>query len=642
MGGLTTKQLPDKSNGDQDRRQGLLQAGVLLQARYQILDTLGVGGFSSVYRARDMHFPTVTRLCAVKEMVHMNRDPKVQELATYSFEREASILATLDHPAVPDVYDYFTQEDRGYLILEYIHGQDLEAYLAENTDLVPAESALDWMLQLCEVLEYLHNHKPEPVVFRDLKPSNVMVDRRGRVRLIDFNIAKIFRTGLKGTMIGTEGYSPPEQYRGEASPAGDIYAMGATFHHILTRQDPRTEPPFSFAERPVSSANSTVTAPLEAIINRCLAYEASERYQQVDELREALRAVAAGSTMVQTSPDGQVPVAPGQIAHPAIGVSDDRTVSPLWKFRCEDEIRSTPVVSRGVVYVGAYDHNLYALSADKGKFLWKYATRDGIASSPCAYKETIFVGSSDGSLYAIQAGSGRLDWQYESGGPIYSSPRADFDHVFFGSDDGYLYAINASTGRKVWQANAHGTVRSSPRIADDRIFFGTEGGYVFCVDLSGKVKWQFEAKRSITSTPALTEDIVIVGSMDSNVYAVDASSGWALWRFRTRRPIASSPAVDENTVYVGSSDGTLYAIDAFSGRQVWAFKTEGQINSSPAIFGDSIYFGATDGFIYCVETKRGRLRWRFMTGGVVVSSPAVERGVVYVGSSDHHVYALPA
>src|SRR5210317_2098475 len=115
MGGLTTRQLPDENSGDKERHQGLLQAGVMLQGRYQVLDTLGVGGFSSVYRARDMHFPTVTRLCAVKEMVHMNRDPKVQEMTTKSFEREAAILATLDHPAVPDVYDYFSESDRSYL-----------------------------------------------------------------------------------------------------------------------------------------------------------------------------------------------------------------------------------------------------------------------------------------------------------------------------------------------------------------------------------------------------------------------------------------------------------------------------------------------------------------------------------------------
>ncbi len=648
MGGLTTRHLPDKSEGGKERKQGLLQAGVMLQGRYQVLDTLGVGGFSSVYRARDMHFPTVTRLCAVKEMVHMNRDPKVQELATYSFEREASILATLDHPAVPDVYDYFTEGDRGYLILEYINGQDLEAYLAENDSLIPADTVVDWALQLCDVLEYLHSHKPQPVVFRDLKPSNIMLDRHGRVRLIDFNIAKIFQTGLKGTMIGTEGYSPPEQYRGEASPAGDIYGLGASLHHILTRQDPRTEPPFSFAERPVSSMNPTVPAALEAILNRCLAYDVSERYQRVSELREALRAVATGletnlgpDGLVQTSSGPVSPGAAGQFAMVGGEAADGKTISPLWKFRCEDEIRSTPVVDRGVVYVGAYDHNLYAVRADQGKFLWKYATGDGIASSPSAYKDYVFVGSSDGSLYAVQASDGRLGWQFETGGPIYSSPKADFDHVFFGSDDGYLYALNASSGRKVWQANAHGTVRSSPRIADDRIFFGTEGGYVFCLDLSGKVKWQFQAKRSITSTPALAEDMIIVGSMDSTVYAVDAGSGWALWRFRTRRPIVSSPAVNDNTVFVGSSDGHLYAIDIFSGRQVWNFQCDGQINSSPAIWNDAIYFGATDGLVYCLDTKRGRLRWRFVTGGMVVSSPVIERNVVYIGSCDHHLYALP-
>jgi outer membrane protein assembly factor BamB/tRNA A-37 threonylcarbamoyl transferase component Bud32 len=649
MGGLTTRQLPDQSKGDKEREQGLLQAGVMLQARYQILDTLGVGGFSSVYRARDMHFPTVTRLCAVKEMVHMNRDPKVQELATYSFEREASILATLDHAAVPDVYDYFTEGDRGYLILEYIHGRDLEAYLSENDSLIPADMVVDWALQLCDVLEYLHGHKPQPVIFRDLKPSNIMLDRHDRVRLIDFNIAKIFQTGLKGTMIGTEGYSPPEQYRGEASPAGDIYALGATFHHILTRQDPRTEPPFSFAERPVSEANPTVSPELEAILNRCLAYDVTERYQRVSELRQALQTVAgseAGTLRINNlglaQPVTAVPGTIGQFGNVIGQPADGKSILPIWKFRCEDEIRSTPVVNRGVVYVGAYDNNLYALKADNGTYLWKYATGDGIASSPSAYKDLVFVGSSDGSLYAIQAGTGRLDWQFETDGPIYSSPKADFDHVFFGSDDGYLYAVNANNGRKVWQANAHGTVRSSPRIADDRIFFGTEGGYVFCLDLSGKVKWQFQAKRSITSTPALAEDMVIVGSMDSTVYAVDAGSGWAIWRFRTRRPIVSSPVVTDETVYVGSSDGNLYAIDIFSGRQVWNFKCDGQINSSPAIWDDAIYFGATDGQVYCLDTKRGKLRWRFMTGGLVVSSPVIERGIVYIGSCDHHLYALPA
>lgn len=650
MSGLKTKELSEEDNRPHKRRQGMLQAGAVLQDRYQIVDTLGVGGFSSVYKARDMHFPAVTRLCAVKEMVHLNRDPKVREMATASFEREASILATLDHAAVPDVYDFFTESDRSYLVLEYIHGQDLEALLNEQQAFFPVENVIDWTIQLCEVLEYLHKHEPSPVVFRDLKPSNIMLDRHGRIRLIDFNIAKVFQTGLKGTMIGTEGYSPPEQYRGEASPAGDIYALGATFHHVLTRQDPRTEPPFSFDERPIRSANSEVPREFEAILQRCLAYNVSDRYQNVAELRQALIDIAPGTHSLTLSNDGTAsPImtgtTPNQLQTPTTEHTRSRPgqrIKPLWKFRCEDEIRSSAAIDDEIIYIGTYDNNLYALTAEQGEFIWKYPSSDGIATTPYIFRDSIFICSADGYLYSVQKGSGRLNWRFETGGPIYSSPKAEFEHVFFGSDDGYFYAVSASNGRKVWQTNAHGTVRSTPCVGDDKIYFGTEGGYVFCLDLSGKVKWQFQAKRSITSSPALAEDMVFVGSMDSTVYGIDANSGWALWRFRTRRPVVSSPAVAKETVLIGSSDGNLYSLDTYSGRQTWLFETEGQINSSPTVSGNSVYFGSTDGNVYCLDIKRGKLRWKYQTNGVVVGSPLVTGGKVYIGSCDHHMYALPA
>ncbi|KPK11723.1 MAG: hypothetical protein AMJ56_05730 [Anaerolineae bacterium SG8_19] len=650
MSGLKTKELSEENNRRNKRRQGMLQAGAVLQDRYQVVDTLGVGGFSSVYKARDMHFPAVTRLCAVKEMVHLNRDPKVREMATASFEREASILATLDHAAVPDVYDFFTESDRSYLVLEYIHGQDLEALLNEQQAFFPVENVLEWTIQLCDVLEYLHKHEPSPVVFRDLKPSNIMLDRHGRIRLIDFNIAKVFQTGLKGTMIGTEGYSPPEQYRGEASPAGDIYALGATFHHVLTRQDPRTEPPFSFDERPIRSANPEVPKEFEAILERCLAYNVADRYQNVAELRQALVAIAPGTHTLVPSNDGAAsPIMTGTSPNYLnstttnhIRSKQGQRIQPLWKFRCEDEVRSTAAIDDEIIYVGSYDNNLYALTSDEGDFIWKYPSSDGIATTPNFYRDSIFISSADGYLYSLQKGSGRLNWRFETGGPIYSSPKAEFEHVFFGSDDGYFYAVSASNGRKVWQTNAHGTVRSTPCVGDDRIYFGTEGGYVFCLDLSGKVKWQFQAKRSITSSPALAEDMVFVGSMDSTVYGIDANSGWALWRFRTRRPVVSSPAVTKDAVFIGSSDGNLYSLDTYSGRQIWLFETEGQINSSPTVSGTSVYFGSTDGKIYCLDTKRGKLLWQFQTNGVIVGSPLVVGGKVYIGSCDHHLYALPA
>ncbi|HZD09792.1 MAG TPA: serine/threonine-protein kinase [Candidatus Binatia bacterium] len=654
MGGLTTRQLSREQARSRNRRSGQLQPGDVLQDRYRIIGTLGVGGFSSVYQARDMRFANVTKLCAIKEMVNLAPDPKIREITTRTFEREASILATLDHPSVVSVHDYFSEGDRSYLVLEFIRGKDLESLFGEETEVFAQEKVLDWALQICDVLSYLHRHKPDPIVFRDMKPSNVMLDPHGRIRLIDFGIAKLFQSEEKNTTIGTEGYAPPEQYRGEASPAGDVYGFGATLHHLLTRQDPRLEPPFSFQERPIHAVNPDVSPEFEQVIMRCVAYNASERYSDAAQLKQALEAVdqqikqRAMSNAQQTTrqnldlPGSGPTGASSQAAAPfTSGAAAENMISPLWTFKCEDEIRSTPALTRGTVFVGAYDNNLYALSSRDGSLRWKYPASDSIAASPYVYKDTVFIGSADSNLYNIQVNTGRLNWRHTAGGPIYSSPRAKFDHVFFGSDDNFLYAVNTGSGRVAWKTNAFHPVRSSAHVAEDLVFFGTEGGYVFCLDLAGQVKWQFQARRAVTSTPTVDEGMLLVGSMDSTVYALDVSSGWPIWRFRTNRPIISSPATHEGVVFIGSADGNLYAIEISSGRKIWNFETEGQIASSPAVWNDAVYFGSTDGSVYSVDCSRGKLRWRYATGGMVISSPVIDDGILYIGSVDHNVYALP-
>ena len=649
MGRLTTRQLPGKKDRKQKATQRIgLQPGDILQDRYRIVGSLGAGGFSSVYQARDMRFPNVTKLCAVKEMVISAPDPKIRELTIQSFEREASMLAMLDHPAIPDVSDYFTEKDRSYLILDLIRGKDLDRWLEERNEPVEQDTCIEWAIQLCDALAHLHNQKPKPIVFRDMKPSNVMLDQHNRIRLIDFGIAKIFEGGNKGTMIGTEGYSPPEQYRGVATPAGDIYALGATLHHLLTNQDPRLEPPFTFAERPIHSKNSTVSPTFEAIIMRCLSYDPKERYENATALKEALVSLqSANGTQTASAP---LAGAPGKTAVTHTGQPQAKAsgaianqISPIWEFKCEDEIRSRVAIADGKVFASVYDNNLYALKQSDGDLIWKFPTSDGVGASPCVHENMIFIGSSDNRMYAIDVHTGRQKWHFETQGPIYSSPKVRFDHLFFGSDDGHLYALNTKHGRKAWMANAFSAVRSSPYVDEERVYIGTEGGYIYCMDLSnGKTNWQSQAKRAVTSSPMLYDDVIVVGSTDATVYALDASTGWAIWRFRSRRPIISSPAIHEDIVYIGSSDGSLYALDMNSGRQLWQFETEGQVNSSPAVSQDAIYFGSTDGFVYSISHKKGELRWKFNTNSPVISSPVIdEDGNVYIGSTNHILYALP-
>ncbi len=645
--------------GRQGQAESGLQPGATLQNRYLIQGILGVGGMGSVYRARDMRFPNVTKLVAVKEILNLAPDPTVREMIVKTFEREANILATLNHPAIPQIYDYFTQGDRSFLVQEYIEGRDLEAYLGETPGMLADEPVADWALQLCDVLTYLHAHQPDPIVFRDMKPSNVMLDQHRRIRLIDFGIARAFAAGQKGTMIGTEGYSPPEQYRGDASPAGDIYALGATLHHLLTKQDPRLEPPFSFAERPIRKINPAVSAELDAIISTALSYNPTERFPTAQAMRDALISLRRRHTGLLTAKIGaadHAPAAAANLASPAAspaapaaapapvpgtppGVSD---VAPIWSFKCEDEIRGTPEIAGSNVYVGAYDNNLYAINLTDGSLVWKYATDGGLPGSPVANDDLIFIGSEDRRLHAVSARSGRIQWAYYTDGPVRSTPRVAAGHIFFGSDDGYLHAVNLATGRRAWRVQGSAQVRSRPAVSNDRLFFGTEGGEFYAVDFTGEYRWRFKAKRAVSCAPLLHQGVIYFGSVDGLVYALDEASGWAIWKFRTSKPTISSPVIAGSLLYIGSADHNLYAIDIRSGREAWRYETGDQVTSSPAVHDDRVYIGSVDGCVYALDAATGRVRWRFRSGGPITSSPVIINRTVYIGSTDHHVYALTA
>jgi outer membrane protein assembly factor BamB/tRNA A-37 threonylcarbamoyl transferase component Bud32 len=619
-----TKTLENKPS--ETGQLGQLQAGATLQDRYLILGILGTGGMSSVYKGRDLHFPNVTKLVAVKEMVNLAADPTMHEMIVRNFEREADLLATLSHPAIPRIFDYFSQASNSYLVMEFIEGHDLEALLQETTDFLTEQQVVGWALELCDVLTYLHGHKPQPVIFRDMKPSNIMIDQHSHIRLIDFGIARVFQPGQKGTMIGTEGYSPPEQYRGEASPAGDIYALGATLHHLLSRRDPRAEAPFSFAERPVRQINPAISPELESLINRALAYDPKDRFPTAEALRDALLAAAKKTGILN------------RIEVPSAAKRSD--VKELWSFECEDEIRGSPLVHNGMVFIGCYDNNLYALDAKNGQFLWKYATEGGIATRPAAADEAVFVGSEDFRVHALSTTNGRLIWTYYTEGPIRSSPTLSHGHLFLGSDDNHLHVVNILSGRRAWRSDAAGPVRSSPLVSNERVFFGCETGDFYCVDFRGELKWRFKAKRGITSSPLLVEGMIYFTSLDWTLYAIEAEGGWQIWRFRMGKPSISTPAFAEGKLFAGCADGNVYAIEARSSRELWRFQTEHQVTGSPITEEDSLYVGSVDGSVYCLDFRSGRQRWRFPTKGPITGTPAISDGILYVGSTDHRLYAL--
>ncbi len=628
--------------GAQAREAGpTMQPGVVLQSRYLIEGTLGVGGMSVVYRGRDLRFKDVVRPCAIKEMYQSAPDSSTRLLTLKNFERESGLLATLQHPAIPKVFDFFEENGRIYLILELIPGTDLETALERQGGPLPEERVARWAIQVCDVLSYLHSHQPDPLVFRDMKPSNVMVTPEERIVLIDFGIARdLVRT--KGTMIGTEGYSPPEQYRGEAEPRSDIYALGATIHQLLTRSDPRVETPFTFHERQLRTLNPAISQQMSDIVARALEYDKNARWASAVDMRDALMqlpvlggrasvGVAASATMGR----------PSSGAAPARGRTSASEL--VWMFKCEDEIRSSPFVTNGMLFAGCYDTNLYALDAVRGEFRWKFPTEGGVSSSPTVWQDMVVFGSEDGGVYALDHRRGALRWQFRTGKPVRSSPRIEDRVVYVGSDDQHFYALDGLRGTQIWMYRTWMPIRSSACVAGDAVYFGGGDGFVYALQIkNGGLRWKQRTQQAVISSPIVQDSLLFVGSMDSNLYALDLEGGFPVWKFRTNHYVNSSPCVAGGRVFVGGVDGNMYAVEVKNGRQAWKYETGSQITSSPRVEGGRVYFGAVDGGIYCLDVASGGLIWKHQTDAAVVSSPTIQDGVVYIGSMDHHVYALKA
>jgi len=591
------------------------------------MDIVGVGGMGSVYRARDLHFPNAMKVVAVKEMVNNTTDPQVRESINKNFEREANILVSLSHHSIPKIFDFFIKDERSYLVEEFIQGNDLDEIMRRTPGPFKEEQVINWAIEICDVLDYLHQHKPDPVIFRDIKPSNIMINPQNHVVLVDFGIAKNIIAGQKGTMIGTEGFSPPEQYRGEASARTDIYALGATMHTLLTRRDPRLEPPFSFKDRPVRMINPSVSTELEAIVNKTLEYNPEDRYRNVLELKSALISVARRTgtlPFVYFEPDGSNP--------------ESRDIE--WVFKCKDEIRGTPLFDRGTIYAGSYDKSLYALDAKNGNLKWSYETQGGVVTRPVVADNLLFFGSEDGCLYCINKDTGQQIWNFKTDGPIRSSPRIAEGQIYFGSDDQKMYAINLLSHQVSWTVKAGGAIHSSPFLSLMSIYFGSEASEFICANYRGQIEWRFFTKKPVTASGNVTDGVAYFSSLDGFVYALDAKTGWVIWRYRMAKGSVSSPFVMGERVFVGSADGNIYCLERTRAQEIWHFQTGFQVSSSPVVHENVLYCGSTDGKFYALDVKTGRLKWSFTTLGPITGSAAIGEKLIYCGSHDKNLYAF--
>lgn len=254
-----------------------MNIGEMFKDRYKIIDILGQGGMSKVYLAENIK---LSNLWAIKEV-------RKEAFAKFNPAAEADILKKIEHPALPRIFDILEDEECVYIIMDYIVGVTLDKKLSAEGPF-PEDTVICWALQLCNVLDCLHSQKPNPVIYRDMKPSNIMLTAAGKIKLIDFGTAREYKDQSSNdtVYIGTKGYAAPEQYGyGQTTAATDIYSLGITLRELLTGLDPNEQ-----AENPLPMRNNDglLSREMERILLKCTRQKPEERYGSVSELKAEL------------------------------------------------------------------------------------------------------------------------------------------------------------------------------------------------------------------------------------------------------------------------------------------------------------------------------------------------------------------
>lgn len=335
------------------------------------------------------------------------------------------------------------------------------------------------------------------------------------------------------------------------------------------------------------------------------------------------------------------------------GVANDALpdrLSLLWSFQTGYEIKSSPVVGSGRVYVGSTDGNVYALNISDGSELWRFDTGDDVEAPPMLLDSLVYVGSLNGTFFALDAATGKEVWRYQTGDEIYGSanwidaPDGSGKWVLVGSYDFFVYCFDARTGERKWAVETENYINGAPA-TDGRItVFGGCDEQLHIVSVAeGREIGKVDGGSYIAGSAALFDEMAYLGHYGEKVIAIDIAAKKIVWEYDNNGKAGaffSSPAVNEEMVVIGSRDKNVHCINRKTGEKIWSFETRDDVDSSPVIAGDKVVAASMDGRLYLLDLKTGRQIWSYEIGADITSCPAVTGGYVFVGAEDGRLYAF--
>jgi outer membrane protein assembly factor BamB len=562
----------------------------------------------SVYKAFDSK---TERVCALKEMLDAG-DPADRAQRVAQFQQEARVLANLHHPGIVTVWDYFEAGGRYYLAEEFLGRGTLGQFEVP----LPEADVVRIATEVTEALAYIHERG---MVYRDMKPDNVLLRQDGRAVLADFGIVRFFKPGKKGdtTRFASVGYAPPEQFATsiQTSPASDIYAFGATLYRILSGKEPQEwmKPGIPWASfPPLGQVRAELSPALVNIVERCLRLKVAERFPDgravLAELRPLQQAFQAarcscghqnrlGSRHCSICCRSLVAIQAWQSAYPGpFRLHGQPPFELAWKAGLCEQVRGSPVLSGGLIYVSTEGGNLYTLDLE-GKAVGKQQLGAPSRSSPVVLDGQVWVGTARG----LVSPAGLIPM-----GEVFAPPKVEGDQVYTLTKQGAVVCLGKD-GQLRWQQQVGGEGVVSPVVLGQQVVVLTKEGDLHAFNHEGNPAWKAALGVRVYGSPIPAQDRLVLLDAQGKLHLINATNGQSLLRTpvvgQTYCGLASSPnqwiAADQNGVVV-CLKGDFF--------EVWRVGVQSGLIATPSVIGSQLLVATRTGKLVLLDLDSGRQR----------------------------------
>lgn len=617
-----------------------LHPGAILMGRYRIEKFLAQGGMGSIYKAFDT---TTQRVCALKEMLD-GGDPTDRAQRVAQFRQEASVLASLHHPSIVEVWDYFESGGRYYLVEEFLDG----GTLGQFDKPLPEVEVVRIASEVAEALAYIHE---QGIVYRDMKPDNVLLRKDGRAVLADFGIVRFFKPGKKTDTIrfASVGYAPPEQYATtiQTSPASDIYAFGATLYRLLTAKEPQEwmRPGEFWASFPPLIQEQPALSPrLVNIVERCLRLKVAERFPngqavlgELLPLRQAFQAARCGcghqnrygSRQCSSCGRSLLAVQAWQAAYPGpFRLHGQLPFELAWKTTLHEQVRGSPVLYGGLIYVSTEAGNLYTLDLG-GNPVGKQPLGAPSRSSPVLQNGQVWVGTEQGLV--SPAGLIKV-------GEVFAPPKVEGSEVYTVTKQGVLICFDKD-GKLRWQQQIGGEGIVPPLVLGEQVVAMTKEGDVNAYDLQGELVWKAALGVKIYGSPIPVQNRLLLLDAQGRIHIIDVSNGKSLLQIPVVGKSYCGLASSNNQWIAADQNGVVVCLKSdFS--EAWRANVLGGIIASPSVLESQLLVTTRNGLVVLYDLTSGKQQQQIILNDEMIAPWIADGNALFAVSRSGVVYCL--